>query len=91
MPLLQAATRKPPGPDGEELFACQATELNRATVPQPFLEVDQYVTDYRSGNANLFWIIRAFLVGLFNRVQNNARKILPRRSVVPRRPAAGHS
>src|SRR4051794_10685565 len=49
LPVLQAATRKEPAPDGTELYSCQATELNRATRPQPFLEVQQYVTDYRSG------------------------------------------
>jgi hypothetical protein len=79
LPLLQVTTRRPPGPDGEELFACQATELQRATEPQPFLEAEQYITDYRSGNANLFWIVRAFLIGLFNRLQNKSRRLLPER------------
>jgi hypothetical protein len=79
LPLLEVTTRRPPGPDGEELFACQATELQRATEPQPFLEVRQYVADYRSGNVNLFWIIRAFLVGVFNRLQGKSRRLLPRR------------
>ncbi len=87
LPLLQAATRKAPGPDGEELFACQTTELNRATVPQPFLEVAQYVTDYKSGNANLFWIVRAFLVGLFNRLQDRTHEGPAAQAVVPRRTA----
>lgn len=79
VPQLRAAARKPPGDDGTERFACQATELNRATAPQPFLEVRQYTTDFRSGNANLFWIIRAFFIGLFNRVQYRSAKVLPRR------------
>jgi hypothetical protein len=76
---LQAATRKRPAADGTELFACQATELNRATERQPFLELGQYVTDYKSGNANLFWIVRAFLVGIFNRLQTRSTKVLPRK------------
>jgi hypothetical protein len=79
LPMLQTATRKPPAEDGTELFACQATELNRATERQPFLDVGQYVTDYKSGNANLFWIVRAFLVGLFNRLQTRSVKVLPRK------------
>lgn len=79
LPVLHDATRRPPGPDDEELFACQATELQRATKPQPFLEVSQYVADYRSGNANLFWIVRAFLIGVFNRLQSRSRQLLPRR------------
>jgi hypothetical protein len=77
--VLVRATRKDPAPDGTERFACQATELNRATEPQPFLDLHQYVTDYTSGNANLFWIVRAFLVGLFNRLQNRASRVLPQR------------
>jgi hypothetical protein len=79
LPLLHAATRKPPDADGTERFACQATELNRATQRQPFLEPGQYVTDYKSGNANLFWIVRAFLVGIFNRLQTRSKKVLPRK------------
>jgi hypothetical protein len=80
LPLLEAATRKEPGPDGEERFACQTTELNRATPERlPFTDLGQYVTDVRSGNANLYWVVRAFLVGLFNRLQERSTRVLPRR------------
>jgi hypothetical protein len=80
LPLLQAATRKEPGPDGEERFSCQATELNRATPEtMPFKNLSQYVTDLRSGNANLYWVVRAFLVGLFNRLQSVSTRVLPQR------------
>lgn len=79
LPVLQTLTRKDPGPDGQELFRCQATELNRATEKQPFLEVEQYTRDLKSGNANLFWVVRAFLVGLFSWYQRKSVAILPRR------------
>jgi hypothetical protein len=51
-----AATRTRPGaaegraPDG---YACQATEVLRATTPLPWWDVRQYVEDYRSGNVTL--------------------------------------
>lgn len=80
LPILEAATRKEPGPDGEERFACQATELNRATPePLPFTNLGQYVADVRTGNASVFWVVRAFLVGLFNRLQGLSTRVLPRR------------
>jgi hypothetical protein len=79
LPLLEAKTRRPQAPDGEELYACQATELQRATEPQPFLEVDQYITDYRSGNVKLLRMVRTILIGIFNRLQGVSRRLLPRR------------
>jgi hypothetical protein len=78
--VLDAATCKEPGPDGEERFACQATELNRATPqPLPFGDLGQYVADVRTGNANVFWVVRGILVGLFNRLQSRSTRLLPRR------------
>jgi hypothetical protein len=80
LPLLETATRKEPGPDGEERFACQATELNRATPERlPVTHLGQYVADVRTGNANVFWVVRAFLVGVFNRLQSLSKRVLPRR------------
>lgn len=77
---LQEATRKEPTPDGEERYACQATELNRATPQQlPFRALGQYVADVRSGNAGVLQVVRAFAVGLFNRVQNISTRLLPER------------
>ncbi|MFF5108340.1 hypothetical protein [Streptosporangium sp. NPDC000509] len=79
LPILQAATRKEPGPDGEERFSCQATELLRAAPTcLPFKDVRQYVTDVRSGNVGVPWMLRSFLVGLFNRFQQVAKRVLPR-------------
>ncbi len=78
--LLQITTRKEPGADGEVRYSCQATELLRA-APRclPFRDLRQYVMDVRTGNARPREVVIAFLVGLFNRMQNVARKVLPRR------------
>ncbi len=80
LPLLQVTTRKDPGPDGEERFSCQATELLRA-APEclPLRDLGQYVQDVRSGNVGVPSMLRSFLVGLFNRLQHLSTRILPRR------------
>ncbi len=79
VPLLQITTRKEPGPDGEERFSCQATEVLRA-APEclPFRDLGQYAQDLRSGNVGLLPLVRAFLIGLFNRIQGYSARILPR-------------
>lgn len=74
LPLLVSASRRPPGPDGSPRYACQATEILRAAPETlPVRELGQYVRDVRSGNANLWWTLRAFGVGIFNQVQNRSR------------------
>lgn len=79
LPILRAATRKEPGPDGEERFSCQATELLRAAPTcLPFKDVGQYVADVRTGNVGVPWMLRSFLVGLFNRFQQASKRVLPR-------------
>ncbi|WP_433499343.1 hypothetical protein ACQP1K_03030 [Sphaerimonospora sp. CA-214678] len=79
LPLLEVNSRREPGPDGEERFSCQATELLRAApVCLPLKDLGQYVTDVRSGNAGVFAVLRAFLVGVFNRYQSASKRILPR-------------
>ncbi|MDP9863416.1 MULTISPECIES: hypothetical protein [Streptosporangium] len=78
LPILEVAARKEPGPDGEERFSCQATELLRAAPTcLPFKDVRQYVMDVRTGNAGMFFALRAFLVGLFNRFQDRSGRVLP--------------
>jgi hypothetical protein len=86
LPILEVNTRKPSdadgvdSADGEPRYACQATELLRAAPAcLKFLDVSQYVQDVRSGNAGSFSVLRAFLVGLFNRMQNRSTRVLPRR------------
>jgi hypothetical protein len=80
LPLLVAATRGPAGPDGGERWSCQATEMLRATPTcLPFRELGQFREDVRTGNAGWTAVLRAFVIGLFNRVQLGSRKALPRR------------
>ena len=75
---MERATRKAPGPDGEERYSCQATELLRAAPERMgFLDLRQYVIDLRSGNVTLWPLLRTFFFGLFNRFQSKSRRILP--------------
>jgi hypothetical protein len=77
---LHARARRPPGPDGDERFSCQATELLRAAPePLPLRDLGQYVGDVRSGNAGIGAVLRALLVGVFNHVQGVSARRLPRR------------
>lgn len=79
VPLLQITTRRDPGPDGEERFSCQATELLRAAPePLPFRDLSQYAQDLRSGNVGPLPLARTFLIGLFNRIQGYSARVLPR-------------
>jgi hypothetical protein len=77
---LYTRSRKPGVSNGEELFSCQATELLRA-APEllPFRDVGQYGRDVRSGNVGILAMLRAVLVGLFNRLQSLSTRVLPRR------------
>ncbi|GAA2867173.1 hypothetical protein GCM10010517_26710 [Streptosporangium fragile] len=80
LPVLTAATRKPPGPGGEERFSCQATELLRAAPTcLPLKDVGQYVKDVRTGNTGPLFTLRSILVGLFNRFQERSARVLPHR------------
>lgn len=79
LPLLDINTHKEPGLDGEERFACQATELLRAAPTcLPFREPRQYVEDVRTGNAGIIATLRTIFFGLFNRVQGLSKRFLPR-------------
>ena len=78
LPLLEANARGEPGPDGEERYRCQATELLRAAPAcLPLRDVRQYVMDVRTGNAGVLATLRAILIGLFNRFQQLSTKVLP--------------
>jgi hypothetical protein len=80
LPLLAQATRK--GVDeatGEELHACQATELLRAAPERiPPWALGQYLQDVRSANARLLTVVRSVLVGAFNEYQDLSVRLLPR-------------
>jgi hypothetical protein len=78
---LRVATRKPAAATTStgEAYSCQATELLRAAPSRiPPWDVGQYATDVRSGNAGLFTVLRALIVGLFNEYQALSIKVLPR-------------
>jgi hypothetical protein len=80
LPLLVENTHKAPGPDGGERFSCQSTELLRAAPTcLPFRDLGQYVTDVKTGNVTPWASVKAFLVSLFNRVQDVSRQKLPQR------------
>ena len=76
--LLEVNSRKEPGPDGEERYACQATELLRAApVRLTVRSIGQYLIDVRTGNAGVLASLRAFLIGLYNRYQDVSKDKLP--------------
>ena len=76
---LLGATQIGTNEAGETLFSCQATELLKATKGVlPWWEPDQYVRDITSGNSTVGRVIRALLVGLFNRFQQANARVLPR-------------
>lgn len=80
LPLLEVNTRKPPGDDGTERYSCQATELLRAAPTcLPVRSMGQYVEDVRTGNAGVLRTLQALLIGIFNRVQDVSKRVLPRR------------
>jgi hypothetical protein len=64
---------------GQTLFSCQATEASRATEgPVNWWEPTQYIEDLTSGNSTIKRVVRALLVGLFNRFQTASARFLPR-------------
>lgn len=80
LPLLTIASRRPPAEDGTELYRCQATELLRAAPDTlPIRDLGQFVQDVRTGNVGPVWAGRAFLVGIYNRVQGLGNRHLPPR------------
>lgn len=77
--LLQRASRAVPDADGAERFRCQATEMTRAAPERLAVRnVSQLVDDVRSRNAGVLWVLRAFVVAVYNRVQDISSRKLPR-------------
>jgi hypothetical protein len=76
---LFAATQIGTNEAGEALFSCQATQLLRASKGRlAWWEPSQYVEDITSGNSTVRRVVRALLVGLFNRFQQANARFLPR-------------
>ena len=80
LPLLAQATRKASDPEtGEEVYACQATELLRAAPERiPPWDIGSTSQDVRSTNAGLLTVLRSVVVGAFNEYQDLSVKLLPR-------------
>ncbi|WP_280832871.1 hypothetical protein [Mycolicibacterium frederiksbergense] len=78
--VLEINTHKEPGPGGEPHYSCQATELLRA-APTCLVTRDlrHFVIDVKTGNVSMLASLQAFLVALFNRLQNYSRRLLPPR------------
>jgi len=80
LPLLEVNTRKDPGPEGEPRYSCQATEILRAAPTcLPIRDLGQYVADVTSGNVTPRGSFVAFLIIVFNRMQQLSKRLLPRR------------
>jgi len=76
---LSQATQVGTNDAGHTLFSCQATEVSRATKgPVNWWEPRQYVEDLTSRNSTIKRVVRALLVGLFNRFQKATARFLPR-------------
>jgi hypothetical protein len=81
LPLITINARGPRFDDGAERHRCQATELLRS-APEvlPLLQLGQFVTDVRTGNAGVMWTMRAVGAGMYNRFQGISAKVLPKRA-----------
>jgi hypothetical protein len=79
LPLLVLNSKKEPFEDGETRWSCQATEMPRAAPEKlPLKQLGQYREDVVSGNAGVLAVLKAFLVRLFNRYQDQTKRFLPR-------------
>jgi hypothetical protein len=82
---LTRATRKEPGsePHDEPYYACQATELLRATSERiPFWNAGSYIRDIRSGNVGSRAMLMCLLIGIFNKAQDVTRDRLRERLLI---------
>jgi hypothetical protein len=78
--LLTRAAQKQSSSDEEPVYSCQATEILRAAPTcLPMKRVSQFIDDVRTGNATIPWTFRTVLVGLFNRLQDRSKRILPKK------------
>jgi hypothetical protein len=78
--LLMRATRaETPDPDGEEVYACQATEMPKAASKHiSAWDVRQYVRDVTSGNARALPMLRSLLIMAYNKYQKVSKRVLPK-------------
>lgn len=61
--------------DEEVHYFCQATEMQRASVPLPWWDLRQYWEDWNCGNVSLKMIVRSFVIAAFNKMQRTRRGV----------------
>jgi hypothetical protein len=72
------AVHPPAGPDGEELWSCQATQIRSAARPIRPWHMRHYVRDLRTGNLRLQTVLRWVLPSLLLAYQGISRRHWPR-------------
>ncbi len=66
---LRAATRRSPAGSARPVFACQATELPRASTPLRWWDPRHYARDLWCGNVRVPTAAAGFLIAAFNALQ----------------------
>jgi hypothetical protein len=74
---LAPTTRRPPDPDGEPVFRCQATQVVDASTALGWSDLRQYKADVENWGAGK--LMRGIAVSLFNKVQATSQRRLPPR------------
>lgn len=76
--LMQATRAEGTEDSGEEVYACQATEMPKAASTHiSAWDVRQYVQDVTSGNARALPMLRSLLIMVFNKYQKVTKRVLP--------------
>ena len=65
------------GASGGVLYACQATELRKASSPLRWWQASQYLRDMKCGNVTAATVVRGTVIGLFNKAQGLLSRYLP--------------
>jgi hypothetical protein len=77
--LMRATHAETADPDGEEVYACQATEMPKAASKHiSAWDVRQYVRDVTSGNARTLPMLRSLLIMTYNKYQKVSKRLLPK-------------
>jgi hypothetical protein len=61
-------------PGADPVYRCQATDITEASTHLRAREIDQYVTDVRSGNVSLWFVLRGLIIDVFNKYQKVSRR-----------------
>ena len=79
MDALARATRAPlvEGPEADERYSCQATDLPRSTTPLKWWDPRHYVKDLTSGNVGLLKFVRYVAIAAYNVVMRLNWRLRP--------------